>query len=65
MTRITEKSLTTYLDIATAELRRGETVPVDLTDSTHKLYLDLKMKGFYPHIMCVKRGDLYTLGRVK
>ena len=65
MIPITEHSLPRYLEIATADLCRGEKIKVAFTEKLHKQYLDLKMNGFYPDIMCVIRGESYYLGRVK
>lgn len=65
MIQVTERSLPAYLSLASSDLCRGESIKVEFTDKIHKEYLDLKMKGFYPNIMCVKEGDSYFLGRVK
>ena len=58
-------ALPPYLDLAEMHLKRGERVPVRFSDSLHKAYIGLKLRGFYPGLLCVKENKRFYLCRVR
>lgn len=63
--KLTDRNLRACLDSATADLRIGEKVRVDLTEDLHSKYVDLQLAGYYPEILCTRNNGDYYLVRVR
>lgn len=60
----TEQKLFMFLHYASAQLKRGEFVPVDLPNRIESFYERMKLSGFFMDLMLIKKKNGYHLGRV-